>query len=132
MICPKCGTENTDQAKSCMACHESLPQQTQGNVESSERKNVEQNISANTQSSVTLSAAKEKSSAVRMKEKPVVSLGLNIVIIVATLVFPIVGIAMGYTYFRKDHPEAKKAGKNWLILGFAMLLVNVILINLVK
>lgn len=132
MICPKCGAENTDQVKSCMVCHESLPQQTQVNAESSERKNAGQNISDDTQSTAALSAANEKSSSVFVKQKPVVSLGLNIAIIVVTLVFPIVGIAMGYTYFRKDHPEAKKAGKNWLILGFATLLVNIILINLVK
>jgi len=36
---------------------------------------------------------------------------------------------VGFTYLRKEHPEAKKAGKNWLILGGIMIVVNIILIK---
>lgn len=64
-------------------------------------------------------------------EKPPISIGFNIVIIIATLIFPLIGIAMGFTYYRKDHPEEKKAGKRWLILGIVILLLNILLINLI-
>ena len=53
-------------------------------------------------------------------------------IIVGTIIFPIIGIAMGYTYYRKYHPDAKKAGKNWLILGTIILLFNILLVNSMK
>ncbi len=64
-------------------------------------------------------------------EKPSVSIGFNIMIIIATLIFPLISIAMGFTYSRKDHPDEKKAGKRWLILGIVILLLNIFLINLI-
>ncbi len=65
-------------------------------------------------------------------EKPRVPIGSNIAIIVATLVFPIIGIVMGFTFYRKDHPDQKKAGRNWLILGIVVLLINILLIIVLK
>lgn len=67
-----------------------------------------------------------------VNEKPAVSAGLNIVIIVGTIIFPIVGIAMGYTYYRKDHPDMKAAGKRWLMLGIIIFLVNILLVSIMR
>lgn len=67
-----------------------------------------------------------------LNEKPVVSMGLNIAIIIGTILFPVIGIAMGYTYYRKAHPGAKKAGRNWLILGVIMFLGHIMLVNSMK
>jgi len=67
-----------------------------------------------------------------LNERPAVSAGLKVVIIVGTIIFPIVGIAMGYTYYRKDHPDMKTAGKNWLILGIIMFFVNILLVNIMR
>ena len=65
-------------------------------------------------------------------EKPAVSAGINLAIIVGTILFPLIGIAMGFTYFRKDDPAAKKAGRNWLILGVLMFIVNIVLVSTMK
>ncbi|TXI17757.1 MAG: zinc ribbon domain-containing protein [Nitrosomonas sp.] len=127
MICPKCGTENTDQAELCINCHESLPQQTSVQADS-----AEQNIPHDIPPAEAISGNENKSTSESADEKPPVSPGLNIAIVVGTILFPIVGIAMGYTYYRRDNPEAKKAGKNWLILGCIMFLVNILLVNLMK
>ncbi|WP_293008445.1 hypothetical protein [Nitrosomonas sp.] len=67
-----------------------------------------------------------------VNEKPAVSAGLNIVIIVGTIIFPIVGIATGYTYYRKDHPDMKTAGKRWLMLGIIIFLVNILLVSIMR
>ena len=32
---------------------------------------------------------------------------------------------MGFSYYRKDHPDAKKAGKIWMILGGIMVALNI-------
>ncbi|SEG09813.1 hypothetical protein [Nitrosomonas ureae] len=68
----------------------------------------------------------------KVNEKPAVSVGLNIAIIVGTIIFPIVGIAMGYAYYRRDHPDMKTAGKNWLILGIIIFLVNILLVYVMR
>ncbi|MCE7915521.1 MAG: zinc ribbon domain-containing protein [Nitrosomonas sp. PRO4] len=132
MICPKCGTENTDHAEFCINCQESLPQQTRVHAESGEQKNAEQNTFHDNSPTQVFSADDNKSTFESTNEKPPVSPGLNIAIIVGTILFPIVGIAMGYTYYRRDNPDAKKTGKNWLILGCVMFLVNILLVNLMK
>jgi len=61
-----------------------------------------------------------------------VSAGVNIGIIIGTIFFPVIGVAMGYTYLKKDHPEERKAGRNWLILGVVMFIVNIVLISVLK
>ncbi|MDE2387572.1 MAG: hypothetical protein KGN35_00565 [Betaproteobacteria bacterium] len=65
-------------------------------------------------------------------EKPAVSAGVNLAVIIGTILFPLIGIAMGFTYFRKDDPAAKKAGRNWLILGVLMFAVNIVLVSTMK
>jgi hypothetical protein len=65
-------------------------------------------------------------------EKSVVSAGVNLAIIIGTILFPVIGIAMGFTYYRKDNLAAKKAGRNWLILGVLMFIVNMALVNTMK
>lgn len=59
------------------------------------------------------------------KDKPIVSTILNISVIVGTILFPLVGILMGFAFYRKDHPDAKRAGKTWMILGAIMVAVNI-------
>lgn len=65
-------------------------------------------------------------------EKPVVSAGINMAIIIGTILFPVIGIAMGFTYIRKNDPAAKKAGRNWLIIGVLMLIIHIVLVSTMK
>lgn len=132
MLCPKCGTENTDQAEFCIDCHEHLLNKPQTDVGANQQKRNEQVNQRETETSATLKVAGNAVDHATANEKPVVSMGLNIAIILSTLIFPVIGIAMGYTYLKKDHPDAKKAGKNWLILGSVMILVNILLVNSIK
>ena len=74
----------------------------------------------------------EKNENASDNEKPVVSSGQNIAIIIGTILFPVIGIAMGYTFYRKDNPAAKKAGRNWLILGILMFIINISLVSTMK
>lgn len=132
MLCPKCGAENTDQAESCSHCHESLLNERQANADTNQYKNNEQIDQKETKILDDLKVTEKEIDHAIANEKPVVSIGLNIAIILSTIIFPVVGVAMGYTYLKKDHPDAKKAGKNWLILGFVMILVNILLVNSIK
>ncbi|GKS69330.1 hypothetical protein W03_13340 [Nitrosomonas sp. PY1] len=66
------------------------------------------------------------------QHKPVVSTGLNITIMIATVIFPVVGLLMGFAYLRKDHPDAKKMGKVWLIFGVVMVVANIVLISMMR
>lgn len=132
MLCLKCGTENTYQAESCIHCHEILRNKQRVSVDSNQQKRNEQTIQSETQAPDTLTVRTQESAHTSDKEQPVVSMGTNIAIIIGTIIFPVVGIAMGYTYLKKDHPDAKKAGKNWLILGLIVFLVEILLINLMK
>ena len=132
MLCPKCGTENTDQAESCSHCHESLLNKPQTHVDTNQRKNDGQIIRRETETLDTVKVNAREPVHSSDKEKPVVSVGLNIAIIAGTIIFPVVGVAMGYTYFKKDHPDAKKAGRNWVILGLVMFLVNILFISSMK
>ena len=74
----------------------------------------------------------EKNENASDNEKPVVSSGQNIAIIIGTILFPVIGIAMGYTFYRKDNPAAKKAGRNWLILGILMFIINISFVSTMK
>jgi hypothetical protein len=132
MFCPECGTENTDQAKFCINCHQDLLNKPPVDSDIHQRQNDERLIQSKPKTPQILKVSEKNSTHSSDTEKPVVSTGLNIGIIIGTIIFPVIGIAMGYTYFRKDHPDAKKAGKNWLILGLVMILVNILLINLRK
>lgn len=74
----------------------------------------------------------EKNENASNNEKPVVSGRQNIAIIIGTILFPVIGIAMGYTFYRKDNPAAKKAGRNWLILGILMFIINISFVSTMK
>ena len=74
----------------------------------------------------------EKNENISDNEKPVVSSGQNIAIIIGTILFPVIGVAMGYTFYKKDNLAAKKAGRNWLILGILMLIVNISVVSTMK
>ncbi|MDH5480036.1 MAG: hypothetical protein OEX11_04660 [Nitrosomonas sp.] len=136
MLCPKCGTENTDQAELCINCKESLSGEEL--LTSTKDTNEKPIASVANESAVEpnhhqrITGIDFQSDVDVINDKPVVSSGLNIFIIIGTLILPIIGVIMGFTYLRKDHPEAKKAGKSWLILGGIMILVNIILINMTK
>ena len=74
----------------------------------------------------------EKNENISDNEKPVVSSGQNIAIIIGTILFPVIGVAMGYTFYKKDNPAAKKAGRTWLILGIIMFIVNISVVSTMK
>lgn len=65
-------------------------------------------------------------------KKPSVSLWINLTIYISSVFFPIIGIAMGFTYMRKEDPEMRKAGRNWLILGVFVLLIYIALVSTIK
>lgn len=140
MICPKCGTENTDQAEFCINCNENLSMEEQP----ISQEHTDETPSTSTKGHQAIKAKVDQEAGpkrhqritdidlkpdVDVSDKPVVSRGFNIAIIIGTLILPIIGVIVGFTYLRKEHPEAKKAGKNWLILGGIMIVVNIILIK---
>ncbi|SFP84880.1 zinc-ribbon domain-containing protein [Nitrosomonas cryotolerans] len=118
MLCPKCGAENNSQAELCIHCGEGLF--TENN----------QTVRPNTGGHQRILDINLNSGASNTSTKPVVSKGLNIAIWMGTLIFPIIGIMMGFTYMRKGHPDEKKAGRNWLILGIIMIFAQIVLIAL--
>ncbi|HBV20290.1 MAG TPA: zinc ribbon domain-containing protein [Nitrosomonas sp.] len=135
MLCPKCGTENTEQAETCVNCNERLVSEDAQAVQAAD---MEMHQQASHESMESDHAQSQRSPRIthvdiqsdQAQDKPVVSSGLNIGIIIATIIFPIVGIAMGFTYLRKEHPDAKQAGKTWLILGVVVFLINILMISL--
>jgi len=140
MLCPECGTENTEQVESCTQCGMQLKtearQTTQHASDNSghETDSVSQPISDITEKRETANQPEQRITNLNLKsdkaanEKPVVSVGLHIVIFLGTLIFPIVGIAMGFVYMRKPQYEARKAGKIWLIFGITMMIINFVII----
>lgn len=136
MQCPKCKTENTDQNEICSNCGENLlGTSEQLNVASDKTPEAgEPIIEAKAESKpvihqrITGTNLKPESS--KSGDKNAVSNGFYIGIMIATVIFPIIGVIMGFTYMRKDHPTAKKAGKSWLVVGSVMILVNIIVINM--
>ncbi len=133
MRCPKCGTENTEHAEFCINCRESLLiNKSQPHAGTNQYNSSESTNQSETKAPDTWRVNNKNPSHASDNEKPVVSVGLNIAIIIGTIIFPIVGIAMGYTYLRKDHPDAKRAGKNWLVLGLIMFLLNILLVSFMK
>lgn len=145
MHCPNCGTENTEQADFCTHCAEPLKTGNAQTIQSEVDAGTQQENTATRKTSEpietnTTKASREESSDASMRdetvsqprpritnldfqsekqasEKPVVSPGMFIAIILLSIPIPPIGIAMGYTYLRKSHPDAKKAGKIWLIWG---------------
>lgn len=86
----------------------------------------------------TGNAASEESTATTEKptptaeKSPVVSLWVNLSIYISTIFFPLIGIAMGFVYLRDENPEKKRVGRNWLILGVVILLINIALVSMIK
>lgn len=121
MLCPECGAGNTEHAEICIQCDKPLKTETAHATQDAleDRGQPKQRIT-------NLNIQSEK----RATEKSVVSQGLNIAIIVGTLIFPIIGIIMGFTYMRKPHSDAQKVGKRWLILGIVMMIVYFLMIYL--
>ncbi len=110
MLCPKCETENIEQAEHCIKCGEPLELAAAPHPRYPSITNFDKQFDAPADG------------------KSVVSGVLNLVIIAASLFFPIIGIIMGFTYLRKIDPAARKAGKTWLIFGVAFLLVQVVVL----
>lgn len=120
MLCPKCGMENTEQAEYCINCGASLKEEV----------SVEQLSNRETEPVYPRITNVDMQSGVSTQAKPVVSGTLNLIIISASLFFPIIGIIMGFTYLRKTDPAARKAGKTWLAFGIVFLLIQIVLVSL--
>ncbi|MDR4514616.1 zinc ribbon domain-containing protein [Nitrosomonas sp.] len=147
MLCPNCGTENTEQAEYCTQCAGVLKTETERAAQSDDAAKVRETVEAVNQSEANVAreelpdSSEDTSTEDRVKpritnldfqsdeagEKPVVSNVMNLTILFLSIPIPPLGIAMGYTYLKKTHPEAKKAGKVWLIWGMLTLLVLVFL-----
>jgi uncharacterized membrane protein YvbJ len=116
MLCPKCETINSDEDELCTNCGEKL-------VKASEETSQSEPVVHQRITGIDLKPSASK--------KTGVSNGLYIGVMIATVILPIIGIIMGFTYMRKDHPSAKKAGKNWMIVGAVMILFNIILVSVI-
>lgn len=53
--------------------------------------------------------------------------GLNLGIILGSLLMPLLGIIMGALYMNDPIPEKKKAGKRWLLTGIGVLAAQCVL-----
>lgn len=136
MLCPKCETENKVENETCTNCGENLLNDNDPVANEAEHTEVaaEQKPKVQTNpepvvhqriTGVDLKPADSTSSDVK-----VVSNGFYIGVMIATVIFPIIGIIMGFTYLRKVHPSARKAGKSWLIVGSAIILAQVVVLSM--
>jgi len=136
MLCPKCGTENQEQAEVCVNCETRLTESTEtANSENSEHVQTKQAIEAEPRKSIEWDTDKPKPRITNVDFQsenstvnPVVSPALNLGVLLGTIILPIIGIAMGFAYLRKTHPDAKKAGKLWLIVGGSLFLIHGLII----
>ncbi len=139
MLCPECGTENADQAEFCVNCNHDLRLEEQP-VSQENADDAPVTSTTNDQpvkaenNQVAAPGRRPRITDIDLQpddagDKPVVSTRFNIAIIVGTLVLPIIGVIVGFTYLRKEHPDAKKAGKVWLMLGAFMIIVNILLVS---
>ncbi len=135
MLCPKCKTENKDQNENCTNCGGSLLDDNDQIVGETKQAEVvtEQITKVETESEPVshqrIIGAGLKSAASRNGEDKAVTNGFYIGVMIATVIFPIIGIIMGFIYMRKTHPTARKAGKNWLIVGGAIILAQVVVLS---
>ncbi|SES82216.1 zinc-ribbon domain-containing protein [Nitrosomonas marina] len=150
MLCPNCGAQNSEQADYCTQCaaplkteavHSAQVQDNDATRATSQSADHDDTVASTVRSQDYSSRENGAGEPLKPRitnldfqsdkaasEKPVVSPGLNIGIFIGTLILPIIGIAMGFTYMRKAHPDAKRAGKNWLIFGLVMMLINIAVI----
>ena len=136
MLCPKCETENKDENETCTNCGESLlndndpaaNEAEKAEVVAEQKPKVESNSEPVAHQRIT--GVNLKSDDSTSSDVKVVSNGFYIGVMIATVIFPIVGIIMGFTYLRKVHPSARKAGKSWLIVGSAIILAQVVVLSM--
>ena len=133
MHSPKSGTKNTEQDETGADREEKLINE---DVQTAQAENTEASKEPQAHASVNRDDVKPQPRITHIDiqsdksgEKPVVSSGLNIGVILGTLFIPLIGIAMGFTYMRKTHPDAKKTGKTWLIIGLISLLAQFIIVS---
>lgn len=120
MLCPKCGTENTEHAKNCINCGAILKEEI----------STEQSSDQETAPVYPRLTNIDMQSDASMNSRPAVSSALSLAVILGSLFFPIIGIIMGFTYLRKIDPEARKIGKTWLTFGMVFLLIQIVLVSL--
>lgn len=120
MRCPKCGTENTEHAKSCLNCGAILKEEV----------STEQSSDQETAPVYPRLTNIDMQSGAAVNSNPAVSSALSLAVILGSLFFPIIGIIMGFTYLRKTVPEARKIGKTWLTFGMIFLLIQIVLVSL--
>lgn len=136
MLCPKCETENKDENETCTNCGESLLNDNDRVANDAEQEEVvaerASKVEANPEPVVhqRITGVNLKSADATSSDVKVVSNGFYIGIMIATVIFPIIGIIMGFTYLRKTHPSARKAGKSWLIVGSAIILAQVVVLSM--
>ena len=136
MLCPKCETENKDENETCTNCGESLLNDNDRVANELEQEEVvaerSSKVEANSGPVVhqRITGVNLKSADATSSDVKVVSNGFYIGIMIATVIFPIIGIIMGFTYLRKTHPSARKAGKSWLIVGSAIILAQVVVLSM--
>ena len=123
MLCPKCETENKDENETCANCGESLlndndndndndlvaSEAEHADVVAAQKPEAEANPEPVVHQRIT--GVNLKSTDAKSSDVKVVSNGFYIGVMIATVIFPIIGIIMGFTYLRKTHPSARKAGK---------------------
>lgn len=138
MLCPKCETENKDENETCTNCGESLlndndrvaSEAKHADVVAAPKPEVEANPESEPVVHQRITDVNLKSADATSSDVKVVSNGFYIGIMIATVIFPIIGIIMGFTYLRKTHPSARKAGKSWLIVGSAIILAQVVVLSM--
>ena len=122
MLCSNCETENSEQAKKCKNCGEDLLVSDKQPVVEKDSV-VHMPISGVAFQRATL----KKNNSASTSE---ISTGFYMTIMIATLVFPLIGFIVGYTYMKKSSPAAKKAGKHWLSAGVSVILIYAIVLIL--
>jgi len=101
MFCPKCGTENPDEAKFCGSCGANM---------SVKQANVDPKVNEPITTSQNVTPE------------------MKIIIIIVSIIIPLVGIIMGLIYMSDPNPSKKAAGKTWLITGIGASLVYCLII----
>ena len=133
---PKSETENKDENETSTNCGESLLNDNDRVASETEHANKvaaqKQEVEANPEPVVhqRITGVNLKSADAISSDVKVVSNGFYIGVMIATVIFPIIGIIMGFTYLRKTHSSARKAGKSWLIVGSAIILAQVVVLSM--
>ncbi len=133
---PKSETENKDENEACTNSGESLLNDNDTVANEAEPTEVvaEQKPKVETTPEPAvhqrITGVNFQSNASAPSDTKVVSNGFYIGVMIATVIFPIIGVIMGFTYLRKTHPSARKAGKSWLIVGSAIILAQVVVLSM--